>query len=270
MGLTMDNVVLALMAHPDDAEILCGGTLALLASRGWKVHIATATPGDCGTSHLEPDEISRIRREEARAAARVLGGEYHCLERRDLKVHYDDETLSAACGVLRRVRPRIVLTHSPVDYMADHEQMSSVARMAAFGSSIRNAPAPPGSKPCEGVPHLYYADPLEGKDHYGAPVVPSLLVDIGTVLETKLRMLAEHASQRDWLRAHHGMDEYLEGVRRWARERGRLARCEYAEGFRQHKGHAYPQDDLLAGTLETSAICFHPAGESHHEGVEGT
>jgi LmbE family N-acetylglucosaminyl deacetylase len=270
MRLTMDNVVLALMAHPDDAEILCGGTLALLVSRGWKVHIATATPGDCGTSSLEPDEISRIRRKEAAAAAKVLGGEHHCLERRDLKVHYDDETLSAACGVLRRDRPRIVLTHSPADYMLDHEQMSLVARMAVFGASMRNAPAPPGSLPCEGVPHLYYADPMEGKDIYGSPVMPFLLVDIGSVLETKLRMLAEHASQRDWLRAHHGVDEYLEGVRRWARERGRLACCEYAEGFRQHKGHAYPQDDLLAATLEAGAIRFPAGAACNQKGVEGT
>ena len=41
--------VLAWMAHPDDAEILCAGTLIRLAEAGWEVHIATATSGDCGT-----------------------------------------------------------------------------------------------------------------------------------------------------------------------------------------------------------------------------
>jgi hypothetical protein len=50
------------------------------------------------------------------------------------------------------------------------------------------------------------------------------------------------------------MDEYLESTRRWAGERGRLARCTYAEGFRQHRGHAYPQDDLLALTLGRRAV----------------
>ncbi len=44
------RVALALMAHPDDAEILCGGTLVRLADLGWKIHIANATPGDCGTT----------------------------------------------------------------------------------------------------------------------------------------------------------------------------------------------------------------------------
>src|SRR5262249_19145309 len=67
----MENVVLTLMAHPDDAEILCGGTLALLAELGWKIHVATATPGDCGSSKLKPDEIAEIRRSEARRAAEV-------------------------------------------------------------------------------------------------------------------------------------------------------------------------------------------------------
>jgi len=246
----MENVVLSLMAHPDDAEILCGGTLALLRSLGWAVHIATATPGDCGTATLGPDEISTIRRREAAAAAAVLGGRYHCLERRDLRVHYDDGTLRDACGLIRQVRPRIVITHSPVDYMIDHEQASLIARAATFAAPVPNAPVPAGARPpCDAVPHLYYADPVEGKDNLGCDVKPSLLVDIGSVLETKLQMLAEHASQREWLRKHHGMDEYLESVRRWARERGHLAGCEYAEGFRQHRGHGYPQDDLLGSTL---------------------
>jgi len=87
----MENVVLSLMAHPDDAEILCGGTLAILAKLGWKVHIASATPGDCGSSSLGPEEIAAVRRKEALRAAQVLGGEYHCLERRDLPQYRSSE-----------------------------------------------------------------------------------------------------------------------------------------------------------------------------------
>ena len=254
----MDNVVLTLMAHPDDAEILCGGTLALLAELGWKIHVATATPGDCGSSKLKPDEIAAIRRNEAKRAAEVLGGEFHCLERRDLRVYYNDETVVAACSLLREVRPRLVITHSPADYMVDHEQISLVARAAAFNAPIPNAPSLTGSKPCNSIPYLYYADPVEGKDVFGAGVHPSLLIDIGDVLETKLAMLAAHESQREWLREHHGIDEYLESTKRWGRERGRLARCDYAEGFRQHRGHAYPQDDLLAFTLGARATIHLP------------
>lgn len=249
----MENIVLSLMAHPDDAELLCGGTLALLARLGWRVHIASLTPGDCGSSTLGPEEIARIRRGEAREAATLLGGEYHCLERRDLRVFYEGETAAACTGLVRKVRPRLIITHNPSDYMLDHEQTALLARAAAFNAPIPNAPSEPRGKPLEAIPHLYYADPIEGKDPLGAPVTPSLLVDVGEVLETKLAMLAKHESQRAWLRSHHGMDEYLESARRWSRDRGRIAGYGYAEGFRQHRGHAYPQDDLLAFTLKERA-----------------
>lgn len=251
--MSNSQVVLALMAHPDDAEILCGGTLALLEEKGWEVHIATATAGDCGSSKLKPEEISAIRRQEAAKAAAILGGKHHCLEQRDLLVRHDEETLTAACGLLRSVRPRILIVHSPVDYIVDHEQIALVGRAAAFAAPIPNAPAPSGSRPLDAVPHLYYADPIEGKDNFGKPVRPGLLIDIGTTLETKLEMLACHASQRDWLRKHHGVDEYIESTRRWSESRGVIAGCKHAEGFRQHLGHGYPQDDLLAKTLEDRA-----------------
>jgi LmbE family N-acetylglucosaminyl deacetylase len=243
------NVVLALMAHPDDAEFLCAGTLALLKNAGWEVHIATATAGDCGSSTLKPEEISAIRRKEAAAAAAVLGGNHYCLEQLDLLVRYDRDALTAACGVLREVRPRILIVHSPVDYNVDHEQISLVGRAAAFAAPVPNAAAPPGSVPLDAVPHLYYADPVEAKDTYGETVTPGLLINIETTLDTKLEMVACHASQREWLRNHHDIDEYLEIARRWSENRGVLACCKAAEGFRQHLGHGYPQDDLLGETL---------------------
>lgn len=147
-----ENVVLALMAHPDDAEILCGGTLALLARQGWSVHLATATAGDCGSGTLGPEEIAAIRRQEARSAAGLLGWTFHCLERRDLQVRYDAETLMAACGLLRAVRPRLLIAHSPTDYMVDHEQISLVARAAAFNAPIPNAPTRRASANTGGMP----------------------------------------------------------------------------------------------------------------------
>src|SRR5688572_20614601 len=132
----MDDVALSFMAHPDDTEFLCGGTLVLLARLGWKVHIAAATAGDCGSGRLAPEVIAAVRREEGTAAARVIGGEFHCLEQRDLRVFYNDETLLAASALLRKVRPRIVLTHSPSDYLPDHEQVSLMARAAAFAAPV--------------------------------------------------------------------------------------------------------------------------------------
>src|ERR671934_56036 len=91
--ITMSNVVLSVLAHPDDAEILCGGVLIRLArEHGWEAHIATMTPGDCGSAELPPEEISRIRRAEGARAAGLIGATYHCLEERDLLITYNERT----------------------------------------------------------------------------------------------------------------------------------------------------------------------------------
>src|SRR6266436_2310445 len=110
----MPKIVLSVLAHPDDAEFLCAGTLIRLQrEHGFEVHIASMTPGDCGSAELPPEEIARIRRAEGAAAAALIGAEYHCLEERDLLIVYGDGTLEKVSRLLRRVRPDIVMTHSP-------------------------------------------------------------------------------------------------------------------------------------------------------------
>ncbi|MBI3240182.1 MAG: PIG-L family deacetylase, partial [Flavobacteriia bacterium] len=70
---------------PDDAEFLCAGTMIRLQrEHGFEAHIATMTPGDCGSAEQGSTEISRIRRAEGAAAVQLIGGHYHCLEERDL------------------------------------------------------------------------------------------------------------------------------------------------------------------------------------------
>ena len=239
---------LSFMAHPDDAEFTCAGTLALLCQRGWEIHVATMTPGDCGSDELGPDEISAIRREEARRAAAVLGGTYHCLEERDGFLALDPPTKRRAVALLRKVRPRVVFAPSPADYLIDHEVTSTIVRDATFWSGVPNLKTE-GADPFRPAPHLYYADPVEGKDLFGQPVVPAIAVDISSVIEIKTEMLRCHASQRQWLLKQHGMDEYLHAMRAMGESRGKLAGAAYAEGFRQHLGHGYPQDDLLAQEL---------------------
>jgi LmbE family N-acetylglucosaminyl deacetylase len=79
--------------------------------------------------------------------------------------------------------------------------------------------------------------------------MPGFYIDISDVIELKSEMLACHASQREWLRKQHGMDHYLDAMRQWSARRGAEAGISYAEGFRQHLGHAYPQDNRLAQLL---------------------
>jgi LmbE family N-acetylglucosaminyl deacetylase len=245
--------ILCILAHPDDAEFLCAGALIRLKlAHHWDVHIASMTAGDCGSVEHGPQEISRVRRAEGARAADYIAGKYHCLEESDLLIFYNERTLEKVTRLLRLVRPSIVLTHSPADYMVDHEMTSLIVRAAVFGAPIPNFLADRDlGPPLPHIPHLYYCDPVEGKDPLGREVAPGFCIDISGVIEEKTEMLARHASQRDWLLKHHGMDQYTQAMRHWGAERGRQIGVAFAEGFRQHLGHSYPQDNLL-GSLLTS------------------
>jgi LmbE family N-acetylglucosaminyl deacetylase len=244
--------VLAIHAHPDDVEFQCAGTLALLKERGCEITIATMTAGDCGSAELGPAEISKIRRNEARAAAEMLSADYVCLEFQDLGIIHDNESRRRVTEVVRRTRPDLVLTAPPVDYMSDHEQTSRLVRDACFGAPIPNYatrqwdPAPPLTR----IPHLYYVDAIEGIDYFGNPLSPGFVIDVTSTFDLKLQMLACHASQRNWLLKQHGIDEYLESCRKWSARRGSLIGAAYGEAFTQHMGHPYPHDNLLGSLIE--------------------
>jgi LmbE family N-acetylglucosaminyl deacetylase len=238
------RAVLALMAHPDDAEILCAGVLIRLAEAGWEVHIATMTPGDCGTMTESSEAISARRTAEAATAAALIGATYHCLDERDGLVVYDKTSLHKCIDLFRGVAPQLAFTHSPLDYMMDHVVTSQLARAASFvhgAPNISTLPLREGT--C--IPHLYYCDPLDGIDTLGKPVEPTTRIDIGGQLEKKAAMLTCHVSQREWLRAYHGTDEYIDAMRRHAARRGDEAGVVAAEAFVQHRGHSYPKDDIL-------------------------
>lgn len=243
-----DKVVLSLAAHPDDAEFLCAGTLSLLHERGWCVRIATVTPGDCGTVQYSRKEISRIRKGEAAESAAILDGHYDCLECDDAFIMYDRPTLLKAIALVRKVRPTVVITTSPSDYMVDHEMASKLAQSACFCCGVVNIDTP-GGEPFEPIPYLYYMDPVEGKDKFGTPTVPGIFVDVSGAMATKEQMLCCHESQRNWLLEHHGMDNYVNMMQESAEARGSQAGLQYAEGFRQHLGHAFPQDNILKKEL---------------------
>ena len=243
--------VLAIHAHPDDIEFQCAGTLGLLKQKGCEITLATMTPGDCGSAELGPDEIAAVRRAEAKAAADLLGADYVCLEFRDLCITHDNDARRRVTEVIRRTRPDIVLTAPPVDYMSDHEVTCRLVRDACFNASVPNyatrqwEPAPATKH----IPHLYFVDAMEGADWFGCPQEPDYIIDISATFELKLKMLACHASQRNWLLKQHGIDEYLESCRRWSAARGAKINAVFGEAFTQHKGHPYPNNDLLREAL---------------------
>jgi len=243
----MGKTVLGIFAHPDDAEFVCSGTLSLLKKAGFEVHIASMTPGDKGSAEHTKAEISEIRRAEGEKSAGLLEGTYHCLEFEDIYVLYDRETINRTTALIRRIRPMLVFTASPADYMADHEMTGRIVQTACFSAGIKNMDV--ADLPFESVPYLYYSDPMEGRDIFGNPVEPSLYVDVSDEMGIKEKMLSCHESQRNWLLAHHKMDEYILSMKRFSEERGKAINIFYAEGFRQHLGHGFPHDNLLKRLL---------------------
>jgi hypothetical protein len=105
---------------------------------------------------------------------------------------------------------------------------------------------------------------MEGIDIFGQAVMPHLYVDVTGVFALKTEMLSCHKSQREWLQAQHGMDEYVGSMRRWSCALGRQASAisggevEFAEAYRQHRGHAYPRDPIL-NTLLGNFVISAPA-----------
>lgn len=244
----MKKVALAIFAHPDDAEIMCAGTLILLKNAGWEIHMATMTPGDKGSAEHTREEISAIRKAEAKASADIIGAPYYCLGFKDLFVFYNEETITKTTALIQKVKPSIVFTASPSDYMVDHEITSKIVHTACFSCGIKNLET--GESPFGTTPYLYYSDAMEGKDKLGQAINPTLYVDITTSMAVKEKMLASHASQRNWLLLHHKIDEYILAMKRFAELRGKEINVKYAEGFRQHLGHGFQQENVLADILK--------------------
>lgn len=241
--------ILSIHAHPDDAEILAGGTLALLAKAGHQITIVTMTAGDCGSVELGPEELSDIRKAEASAAAALIGADYACAGFRDLSIFNDDSSRRRVTELLRRVGPHVVLTASPEDYLCDHEATSQLVRDSCFGAALPNYLTASDAAALSEIPHLYFMDPIGMVDRAGNPVLPDFTVDVGLSFEIKKAMLAKHETQRSWLRRQHNIDDYLRKMEEWTRTGGTRAGVSLGEGFRQYRAHPYPQTPLLQEAL---------------------
>jgi len=254
--MTDNGHVLAFMAHPDDIEILCAGTLIHLRRKGYTIHLATMTAGDGGSAELSGPDIARVRLQEARASAALLDASYHCAGEKDFLICHQPAVIQRVVEIVRICQPFLVFTHSPSDYMLDHEVTSQLVRNACFCAGAPNmlTDALPAAAPLAGIPYLYYAAPVENKDIWGHAVPCDIAIDTSDVMALKETMLKCHASQREWLLKHHGIDEFVESTRRWSAEIGNPRGVAYAEGFRQHLGHAYPQDDKLSEILSGKGL----------------
>ncbi len=217
---------LVIFAHPDDAEFMCGGTVAAWAKEGTEVHYCVITDGSAGSNEpgVTREQMIPIREREQRAAADILGvASVSFLGFPDGELEVNRETRVAVTRVVRRVRPEVIVAPDPSRLWSgngyinhwDHKQAGTLALCAV----MPDAPSRPqfaelldeGLEPFE-VPNLWLA--AEEPDTY---------VDIGKTLDLKLEALRAHESQ--------GTDDAEDWVRERARDLGERGGMEYAEAF---------------------------------------
>jgi bacillithiol biosynthesis deacetylase BshB1 len=215
--------ILAIAAHPDDAELTCGGTLAKAARSGYRTAIVDLTRGDMGTRGS-----AEKRAGEARAAGEVLGV-YQRLNAGlpDAGLHNTDDTRRIVVTLLRNLRPRTVILPFPVGRHPDHRIASELGRDACFLSKLAKYDA-------DGEPHkvekIIYA-----MAYREDPVKPTFVVDISDEFEKKLEAVACYSSQFEGVL--EAGELYLTGqpfvdlIRTQNQHYGSLIRTAYGEPF---------------------------------------
>lgn len=220
--MTVD--LLAIFAHPDDAELLCGGTLANAAARGRRVGILDLTGGESGSQGS-----ASLRAREAAEAARILG--VHTRAGAGLPdaalVNTPDARLAVARH-LRALRPKTVIIHWPSARHPDHRVAAELARDACFVSGL-------GRAPIDGEPHRPHKI-LHAIAYQEPQVEPRFVVDISEQFERKLEAIAAYRSQfegKTWAGDIFGGGDrpLLEQVRAHAAHYGSLIRRPYGEPF---------------------------------------
>ena len=216
--------LLAIVAHPDDAELLCGGTLIRAAEAGHRTGVLDLTGGEIGTAGT-----ASLRSAESERATEILG----LAERRlaglpDGALQNTPEARATVAAILREIRPDTVIAMWPEARHPDHREASALAHDAAFVAGLSKAPI-------DGSPFrprkVLYA--LAYREH--APK-PTFVVDITNQMERKLEAIFAYGSQFE---GKKGMGEVYPGGSRDLREQlkvhaayyGGLIRTEYGEPF---------------------------------------
>ena len=236
---------IAIGAHPDDIEFYMAGTLVLLQRAGWETHYLNVANGCCGSVQFDARQTRIVRRAEAKRAAKVLGAHFHKSLCNDMEIFHDLKLLRRLAAVIREVRPTIVLTHSPVDYMEDHTNTSRLVVSAAFAHGMPNFRSTPPRPTAEYNLTIYHATPHSLRDPLRRLVVPGAFVNTATTQKTKRVALAEHKSQQNWLDVSQGMDSLGNKVDDTARAVGKLSKkFKFAEGWRRHLHHGFSATDI--------------------------
>ena len=264
------KVAIAIGAHPDDIEFYMAGTLLMLKQAGFDIHYMTLASGNCGSAEYNAAMTRSIRNTEARAAAKILGAQFHPSITDDLEIIYNLELLRALSAVIREVKPGIVLTHSPQDYMEDHMNTSRLAVTAAFTRGMPNFKTAPPRPTADGEVTVYHAMSHGLCDGLRRRLIPGAYVNTTSMHKTQLKALAAHKSQQNWLDVSQGLNSYLLAMEDMSLAVGRMSkRFKHAEGWRRHLhfGFCAPEADPLAQALGKNYLVNQAYERSLQEGL---
>jgi bacillithiol biosynthesis deacetylase BshB1 len=216
--------VLAVVAHPDDAELICGGSLLLSADRGERTGVLDLTRGEMGSQGS-----AERRAQEAEKASEILG----LAARRnaglpDAQFRNTPESRTVVVKHLRELRPRVVVTHWLQGRHPDHRAAAELVYDSCYLAGLKNYPAPGAPfRPFKVVHALSFRE---------EPQKPTFVVDITDQMERKLKAIAAYASQFGGAvqagEVFPGGGRALEDqIRTYAARAGSLIRAEYGEPF---------------------------------------
>lgn len=218
--------ILAVVAHPDDAELLCAGTLARAKADGAAIAVCILCKGDKGQPSRPIRNLAAVRRKETAKAARLLGAQLFAGTCADGTLADTQRQRLKLVGVYRRFRPSLVLAHAPEDYHPDHRAASVLAEAASWFCASRGYRT--RSSALAHAPALWWMDSVNT-----AGFQVGFYVNTSAFLELKERALACHRSQL----ARGGDCEFApleELMRLQYRTRGAQAGVLAAEAFRAH------------------------------------
>jgi len=242
------KTAIAIAAHPDDIELMMSGTLLLLKRQGYEIHYMNLSSGNLGTAEYDAETIKDIRLKEAQKSAKILGAHFHPPFCNDLEIFYDEKSLRRLAAVIREIKPTVVLTHSPADYMEDHTTACRLAVTATFARVMPNFTSVP-SRPAENYDcTIYHALPHGLRDALRKLVTPGSFVNTASVHEKKLEALKAHQSQQNWLDESQKMNSYLSAMEDISLQIGLMSKkFTHAEGWRRHShlGFCGPGEDPL-------------------------
>lgn len=240
-----NQVAIAIGAHPDDIEFYMAGTLLQLKRQGFETHYLTIASGNCGSTQYNSAATRSIRNAESRAAAKILGAEFHPSLCDDLEILYDLRLLRELAAVVREIKPNIILTHSPQDYMEDHMNTSRLIVTAAFTRGMPNFKTTPSQPTAEYDVTIYHGMPHGLCDQLRRRIVPGAFVNTTPVQGAKREALAAHKSQQGWLDVSQGLNSFVLTMENMSLEVGRLSkRFKCAEGWRRHLHLGFSAADI--------------------------